>query len=107
MIMNSMLILVICLLQQEISQAMDAAIRKYNETTPEKDKTPKGLVHAMRAGANEKTGKLNVKMMKLVTVANPAHKPEFLAEVSLIHTFSLDVYNTILSSNNNLHCGCS
>jgi len=70
---------------------MDAAGRKYNETTPEEGKTPKGLAHAMRARANEKTGKLNVKMMKLVTVANPAHKPEFLVEVCFIHICSLDV----------------
>ena len=35
----------------------------------------------MRVAAKERTGKLNVKMMKLVTVANPALKQEFLTEV--------------------------
>jgi hypothetical protein len=69
---------------------MDAAVRKYNEITPEEEKTPEELTHVMRAGAKEKTGKLNVKMTKLVTVANPALKPEFLAEVCFIQTFSLD-----------------
>jgi hypothetical protein len=66
---------------------MDVAVRKYNEITPEQEKTPKELTHAMRAGAKEKTGKLNVKMTKLVTVANPALKPDFLAEVYFIQIF--------------------
>jgi hypothetical protein len=65
---------------------MDAALRKYNEMTPKQEKTPEGVAHAMRAGAKEKTGKLNVKMTKLVAVANPAHMPDFLEEVSAMHT---------------------
>ena len=60
---------------------MDVAVRRYNEVTPEKERTSEELTHAMRAGAKEKTGKLNVKMTKLVTLANPALKPEFLDEV--------------------------
>jgi hypothetical protein len=75
--------------KQEIAQAMDAALRKYNENTPQQDKTPEGLAHAMRAGAKEKTNKLNMKMMKLVTVANPTRRPEFLEEVSFIYTESI------------------
>jgi len=46
-----------------------------------KEKTPKGIAYAMKASAKEKTSKLNVKMMKLVTVSNPAHTPGFLQEV--------------------------
>ena len=68
-------------MQQEIAQSADAAVRKYNEITPEDEKAPEELAHAMRAGANEKTNKLNVKMSKLVAVANPANKPGFLEEV--------------------------
>ncbi len=68
---------------------MDAALQKYNEMTLEQEKTTEGLAHAMRAGAKEKTGKLNVKMMKLVAIANPAHKPEFLQEVSFMPSFSM------------------
>ena len=38
-------------------------------------------MHAMRSGAHEKTSKLNVKMSKLVAVANPANKQGFPNEV--------------------------
>jgi len=51
---------------------MDVALRKYNKNTPEEEKTPEGLAYAMRVGTKEKTDKLNVKMMKLVAVANPS-----------------------------------
>lgn len=71
-------------MQQEIAQAADAALRKYHENCPVKEKTPEGVAYAMKAGVKEKTGKLNVKMMKLVAVSNPAHTPGFLQEVCFI-----------------------
>jgi len=70
---------------------MDAALRKYNENMLEEGKTPKELAYAMRAGAKEKIGKLNVKMMKLVAVANPALTTGFLEEVGYINTLLLYV----------------
>jgi len=39
----------------------------------------------MKASAKEKTGKLNVKMMKLVAVANSLLMPDFLKEVCIIY----------------------
>ena len=67
--------------QQEIAQSADATVRRYNEVTPEDEKTPEQGVHAMRSGAHERTSKLNVKMSKLVTVANPCNNQGFLDEV--------------------------
>ena len=49
--------------------------------TPEDEKTPEQRVHAMRSGAHERTSKLNVKMSKLVAVANPSNNQGFLDEV--------------------------
>jgi len=46
-----------------------------------KEKTLEGVAYAMKADTKKKTSKLNVKMMKLVVVANPAHMPDFLKEV--------------------------
>ena len=69
--------------QQEIAQSADAAVRRYNEVTPEDEKTPEQRVHAMRSGAHERTSKLNVKMSKLVAVANPSNNQGFLDEVIL------------------------
>jgi len=70
---------------------MDAALQKYNENTPEEGKTPEGLAHAMRAGVKEKTGKLNMKMMKLVAMANPALTARFLEEVGFMYILLLHV----------------
>ena len=67
--------------QQEIAQSTDAAGRRYNEVTPEDDRIPEQRMHAMRSGAHERTSKLNVKMSKLVAVANPANNQGFLDEV--------------------------
>ncbi len=71
-------------MQQEIAQAADVAVWKYNEVTPFEEKSDEGVANAMRVGAKEKNAKLYVKMIKLLTVANPAHGPGFLEEVSLI-----------------------
>ena len=68
-------------MQQEIAQFADATVRRYNEMTPEDDRTPVELVHAMRSRAQERISKLNVKMSKLVAVANLANKQGFLDEV--------------------------
>ena len=68
-------------MQQEITQSVDAAVRRYNEVTPEDERTPEQRVHAMRSGAHERTTKLNVKMSKLVAVANPDNNQGFLDEV--------------------------
>ena len=51
-------------MQQEIAQSVDVAMQRYNEMTPEDDRTLEELVHAMKSGAHEKTSKLNVKMSK-------------------------------------------
>ncbi len=68
-------------LQQEIVQAVDAALQRYHETTLTEEKTMEGAAHAMRVGAKEKNMKLYVKMIKFLTVANPAHGVGFLEEV--------------------------
>ena len=49
--------------------------------TSEDERIPEQCVHAMRSGAHERTSKLNVKMSKLVAVANPANNQGFLDEV--------------------------
>ena len=69
------------IIQQEISQAADGAVRKYTDSTPEEERRPEELAHAMRAGAKERTKTLMGKMGKLLAVAAPANTPEFLAEV--------------------------
>ena len=67
--------------QQEIAHSIDVVVRRYNEITLEDERTPEQRVHAMRSGAHERTSKLNVKMSKLVAVANPANQQGFLDEV--------------------------
>ena len=68
--------------QQEIAQSTDAAVRRYSEMTPKDERTPEQRVHAMRSGAQERTSKLNVKMSKLVAVANPSNQQGFFDEVT-------------------------
>jgi len=68
-------------LQQEIAQAADEAVHKYHEVTSVEEKNAEEVTNVVRAGARERTGKLNMKMMKLVTVVNTVHRPEFLKEV--------------------------
>ena len=68
-------------MQQEIAQSANATVRRYNEMTPEDERSPEQRVHAMRSGAHERTSKLNVKMSKLVAVANPANNEGFLDEM--------------------------
>jgi hypothetical protein len=69
------------LLQQEISEAADAAVRKYNKTTALEERTPEGVAKAMRAGAKAMAGKMYAKMGKLLAVASPLNGPKFLEEV--------------------------
>ena len=40
-------------------------------------------MHAMRSGAQERTNKLNVKISKLVAVANSSNQQGFFDEVTL------------------------
>jgi len=68
-------------MQQEISNATDASVRKYNEVTPFEEKNTEGVANAMRFGEKERASKLISKMGKLLAVANPAHGPGFLEEV--------------------------
>ena len=74
------------ILQQEISQAADVAVRKYTDSTPEEERRPEEVAHAMRAGANERTKTVMEKMGKLLAVAAQANTPEFLAEVRYTKT---------------------
>ena len=74
------------ILQQEISQAADAAVRKYTNSTPEEEKRPEEVAHAMRVGAKERTITLMGKMGKLLVVAAPANGPKFLVEVRYTET---------------------
>ena len=74
------------IIQQEISQAADGAVRKYTDSTPEEERRPKELAHAMRARAKERTKTPMGKMGKLLAVAAPANTPEFLAEVHYTRT---------------------
>jgi hypothetical protein len=72
--------------QQEISQAADAAVRKYNDATPDDDRKPEEAARAMRVGTKERTKTLMVKMGKLLAVAHPANGPGFLKEVTSLPT---------------------
>ena len=74
------------ILQQEISQAADAAMQKYTDNTPEEERRPEEVAHAMRVRANERTKTLIGKMEKLLAVAAPTNTPEFLAEVRYTKT---------------------
>ena len=56
-------------------------MQKYTDNTPEEERRPEELAHAMRTGAKERTKTLMGKMGKLLAVAAPANTPEFLAEV--------------------------
>ena len=49
--------------------------------TLEDERSPKQRVHAMRSKAHKRTSKLNVKMSKLVAVANLVNNQGFLDEV--------------------------
>ena len=61
-------------------------MQKYTDSTPEEEKRPEEVAHAMRAGAKERTKTLIGKMGKLLAVASPANGPEFLAEVRYTKT---------------------
>ena len=74
------------ILQQEISQAANATMRKYTDSTPKEESRPEEVAHAMRAGAKERTKTLMGKMGKLLAVAAPANGPEFLVEVCYTET---------------------
>ena len=74
------------ILQQEISQATDAAVQKYTDSTSEDERRPEELEHAMRARTKERIKTLMGKMGKLLAVAAPANTPEFLAEVRYTET---------------------
>jgi len=65
--------------------AVDDASRKYTEITPFEDRSNEGIANAMRVGAKEKVAKLNVKMGKLLAVANLVLSPAFLEEVLLCY----------------------
>ena len=56
-------------------------MQKYTDSTPEEERRPEEVAHAMRAGANERTKTLMGKMGKLLAVAAPTNTVEFLAEV--------------------------
>jgi len=68
-------------LQQEISQAVDAAMRKYHEITRVEEKSALGVANAMGDGAKERAKQLTSKMQKLLSIANPKHGLRFLQEV--------------------------
>ena len=74
------------ILQQEISQAANAAVQKYTVNTPKEERRPEEVAHAMRAGAKERTKTLMGKMGELLAVAAPANSPKFLAEVHYTET---------------------
>ena len=61
-------------------------MQKYTDSTPEEERRPEELAHALRAGAKERTKTLMVKMGKLLAVAAPANTIDFLAEVCLTET---------------------
>ena len=74
------------IIQQEISQAANGAVRKYTDSTPEEERRPEELAHAMRVGAKERTKTLMGKMGKLLAVAARANTPKFLAEMRYTRT---------------------
>ena len=74
------------ILQQEISQAANADVLKYTDSTPEEERRPEEVAHAMKAGAKERTKTLMEKIRKLLAVAAPANGPKFLAEVRYTET---------------------
>ena len=61
-------------------------MRKYTDSTPEKERRPEEVAHAMRAGAKERTKTLMVKMGKLLAVVAPVNTTDFLAEVCFTET---------------------
>ena len=61
-------------------------MRKYTESTPEEERRPEELTHAMRAGAKERTKTLMGNIGKLLAVTAPANSPKFLAEVRYTET---------------------
>ena len=56
-------------------------MQKSTDSTPEEERRPEEVAHAMRAGANERTKTVMGKMGKLLAVAAPANIAEFLVEV--------------------------
>jgi len=74
--------------KQEIAQATDAAVKKYNEVTPFEEKSDKRMANAMRVGSKERSMRLIAKMEKLLVVANPIHDLGFLEEVGWLQSIS-------------------
>jgi len=74
-------------MKQKITQAVDVAVRKYNEVTPSKEKSDQGVANTKRLGAKERSMKLILKMKKLLALANPAHGAGFLEEVGWLSSF--------------------
>ena len=56
-------------------------MQKYTDNTPEEERRPEEVAHAMRAGTKERTKTLMEKMGKLLAVASPTNGLEFLPEV--------------------------
>lgn len=63
--------------------------------TPENERSPLQVAHAMRIGANEKLGRPNLKMSKLLAVANPANGQGFLQEVGSRHSLKFSPFQDI------------
>jgi len=91
-------------MKQEIALVADAMLWKNHNTTLVHEKRPKLDVHAMRVGIKEKNVKLYVRMIKLLTMANPVYGFGFLDKIScalveIMTSFSF-IVDLMLSTNN-------
>ena len=77
------LILVLPLhLQQEIAEALDDAVKKYYEKTPEAKRTSLEVPAVMRATAKTKQQSFKGQFSKFTAITNPKFGNGFLDEVS-------------------------
>jgi len=74
-------IVVLSFIQQEISAATDAAIRKLKEENLEVEVSREAVAATMRSTIKDSTNRHYKKLSKIVSVVNPALIPHWLKEV--------------------------
>jgi hypothetical protein len=78
-----LILLLVSSLQQEIAEAFDDTSRKYNDETPDDERSTSEVTALMRAAAKTKHTSFKGQFSKYTAVANPKFGDEFLHEVSI------------------------
>jgi hypothetical protein len=102
-------------LQQEIAEASDDAAKKYNDETPDDERSTLEVGALMRAAAKTKHTSFKGQFSKFTAIANPKFGDKFLHEVSIpyhhfckfLFTYSWTTINLLSPSNRSQSIGAT